>query len=142
MPTNPDPDRSLREIPDAHAFRAEVRDERGRTSMGGDQQMTEQRPARLSRDVRMRERLREAQQQETRAVGKVCTATEALVKACAKRDAIVAAAGATVAEAQAVVEKAQQALVEVSGLERAARLLGIDSAQLQRTASHGRKART
>lgn len=92
------------------------------------------------RDVHARQRLREAQQQETRAVATVWTAQQALAKACAKRDAAVAAATVAVDRAQASVADAQAALVKVSGLERAAVLLGTEVTDLRRSVNNGRRA--
>jgi hypothetical protein len=100
------------------------------------------RAARMPRDVRARERLREAQQQEARAVVAVCVAQDELGKACARRDAVLAAATAKVDQAQVAVESAQSALVRVSGLDRAAVLLSIDPAELRKIAGgrNGRRA--
>jgi hypothetical protein len=94
--------------------------------------------ARMPRDVRARERLREAQQQEAQALAAVCAAQEALAKTCAKRDAVLAAATAKVDQAQAGVESAQDALVRVSGLDRAALLLSLNPAELRKR--NGRRA--
>jgi chemotaxis regulatin CheY-phosphate phosphatase CheZ len=100
------------------------------------------RTGRLPRDVGTRERLREAQLREVDAVAVVCAAQDRLRKACTKRDAAAAAATAVVDQAQASVESAQGALVQVSGLERAALLLGIDSADLRKivSARNGRRS--
>lgn len=111
----------------------------GRSSESGVRAMSDGLPrgGRLPRDVRARERLREAQLQETEAVAAICAAEEALRKACAKRDAAVAAASATVDRARASVESAQVALVRVSGLDRAAVLLGVDTATLRKVVGAG-----
>jgi len=89
--------------------------------------------SRLPRDVHARERLREAQQAESGAVSAVYAASGALERAFAKREAAVAAADATVDQARAVLATAQAALVRVSGLDRAAALLGSTKVELRRT---------
>jgi hypothetical protein len=96
------------------------------------------RTTRMPRDVRARERLREAQQQEAQALAVVCAAQDALARTCAKRDAVLAAANGKVGQARAGVESAQGALVRVSGLDRAALLLGLDPAELRKR--NGRRA--
>lgn len=84
----------------------------------------------LPRDSRTRDRLREAQQLEARALADVCRAQETLSRICTKRDV-----------AQAALETAQAALVRASGLERAALLLAADAAALRRVANaHSRQA--
>ena len=95
---------------------------------------------RMPRDVRARERLREAQAAESRAVAAVCAAGEALSRACGRREATVAAATVKVEQAHAVVAHAQAALIAVSGLDRAAVLLGVDAGELRKNAGtrHGR----
>lgn len=99
------------------------------------------RATRPPRDTRTRERLREAQHREATAVAAVCAAEQAVHRARAKRDAIVASATVTVDQAQAALEAAQSALVAVSGIDRAALLLGIDAAALRkRVARSGRSA--
>ncbi|HZC72090.1 MAG TPA: hypothetical protein VE442_15460 [Jatrophihabitans sp.] len=98
--------------------------------------------ARMPRDVRARERLREAQQQEAQALAAVCAAQDRLAKADAKRNAVLAAATAKVGQAQAGVDSAQGALVRVSGLDRAALLLGIDPAELRKIAGARNGRRT
>lgn len=90
------------------------------------------RTGRLPRDIRARERLREAQQQEAEALVALCATQDKLRKACAKRDVAVAAAAGMVERAQASVESAQAVLVQVSGLDRAAVLLGVDRAELRK----------
>jgi hypothetical protein len=94
------------------------------------------------RDVRVRERLREAQQQEAQAMAAVCAAQHALDKACTKRDAAIAAAAAVVDRAHGSVSAAQAALVMVSGLDRAAVLLGMGANDLRRKLSNGHTAET
>jgi hypothetical protein len=98
------------------------------------------RSARQPRDVRARERLREAQLQEANAVAAVFAAQQVLQRVCAKRDAAVAAANATVEQARESVSSAQGALVSVSGLNRAAVLLGVKTSEL-RAVSASRTAR-
>jgi ferric-dicitrate binding protein FerR (iron transport regulator) len=92
------------------------------------------------RDSRARERLREAQQQETQAVASVCAAVQSLDKACAKRDAALSVAAALVEQAQESVTAAQAALVGVSGFDRAAALLGMPPRDLRRNVGRGRRA--
>lgn len=96
--------------------------------------MTQKSPraGRLPRDVRARERLREAQVQEAGAVAAVCAAQQRWSQAREKRDAALAAADAVVERAQAALEAAQSDLVGVSGLERAAMLLGIGTSELRK----------
>jgi hypothetical protein len=97
------------------------------------------RSARMPRDVRARERLREAQLRESEAVAAVCAAHDALARAAAKRDAVLASATATVDQAHASVQAAQAALVQVSGADRAAQLLGVDPAEMRKS-RNGRRA--
>lgn len=87
------------------------------------------------RDLQARERLRRAQQRESQALAAVCTAQRALDRAQGKRQAALAAADAVVEQAQTVVTDAQAGLVAVSGLERAAVLLGLDPGELRKTSS-------
>jgi hypothetical protein len=89
--------------------------------------------------VRARERLREAQLREAEAVAAVCAAQDVLARACAKRDAVLESATAVVDQAQASVHAAQTGLVQVSGVERAALLLGVGPAELRKSAN-GRRA--
>jgi hypothetical protein len=88
--------------------------------------------ARLPRNVVARERLRRAQQDEVRAVSAVCAAQCGLTAARLKRDRAAAAADALVAEAERGLAIAQTGLVEVSGLDRAGVLLGLNRAALRR----------
>jgi hypothetical protein len=94
----------------------------------------------MPRDVHTRERLRAAQQAEARAVTAVCTAQASLAGVSRKRDATIAAANSTVTTAENALARTQAALVDISGLDRAAALLGIDKATLRRavatTTSH------
>jgi hypothetical protein len=89
----------------------------------------------MPRDGRARERLREAQQREAEAVAAVFVAQGALQKARAKRDAAIASATVVVDAAEEVVAAKQAALVKVSGVERAALLLGLKATELRRTRS-------
>lgn len=84
-------------------------------------------------DIRTRERMREAQLAETKAVNAVCSAQAALVRAAAKRDRAVAAADAALRRAELELAQRQAALVGVSGLDRAAALLDTTPAKLRRT---------
>jgi hypothetical protein len=86
----------------------------------------------MPRDVQARERLREAQKAEARAVSAVCAAQDALAAAGRKRDRAVAAADAILAKAEQAVAVAHADLVEISGLARAAGLLGTDKASLRK----------
>lgn len=88
--------------------------------------------ARRPRDVHARERLRAAQRQEAQAVARVVTAQDGLGRAIAKRDSIVATADQSVQRAQRALAIAQRALVETSGLDRAAVVLGIGRGQLRK----------
>jgi hypothetical protein len=98
------------------------------------------RGGRMPRDVRARERLREAQQREAEAVAAVCAANHALGKARAKRDDALTAANAAVKRAQQAVDAARGELVKVSGLERTALLLGINPSELRKTPMLRRRA--
>lgn len=93
------------------------------------------RPRSMPRDVRTRERLRAAQAAEARAVSAVCSGQNALASACRKRDHAVAAADVTVNKAEHVLAVAQANLVDISGLDRAATLLGLDKAVLRKAAA-------
>ena len=97
------------------------------------------RGTRMPRDVRARERLRLAQQQEAQALAAVFAAQRKLDQACAKREAALEAATALVDTAQESVAAMQAALVSVSGVERAAALLDIEVAQLRRSIGNGRR---
>lgn len=87
------------------------------------------------RDLQARERLRRAQQRESEALTAVCTAQRALDRAQGKRQSALAAADAVVEQAQTVVTDAQAGLIAVSGLERAALLLGLDPGELRKITS-------
>lgn len=95
---------------------------------------------RFPRDIQARERLRQAQEAETRAVSAVCAAQDAVAAAGRKRAKAVAAADAVVAEAERSLAAAQANLVDVSGLSRAGALLGLDRTTL-RKASAAAKSR-
>ena len=97
--------------------------------------------SRMPRDVRARERLREAQQKESRAVAAVCAAGDALGRACAKRDAVYTTATVKVERAEAELDSARASLVQVSGLDRAALLLGLEAAELRKSVA-SRSSRT
>lgn len=77
---------------------------------------------RLPKDVRARERLREAQAAESRALAKVCAAG---ARRTAAEDAL--------REAEAKHAAAQGELVEISGLNRAAALLSTTPSSLRRS---------
>lgn len=87
---------------------------------------------RLPRNLDARERLQRAQQAEATAVATVYRAEAQLTKAQAKYDTALAAATAFVDQARDGVAAAQQALVAVSGRDRAAQLLGVSSAELRK----------
>ena len=95
------------------------------------------RPRSMPKDIRTRERLRTAQAAEAHAVAAVCSAETALVAIRGKRDAAIAKADAAVAGAEHVVAAAQAELVTVSGLDRAARLLGHEKVVLRKALSVG-----
>jgi hypothetical protein len=89
-------------------------------------------PSRMPRDVHARERLRQAQQAEAVAVAAVVAAIAVLDRAKSKRDVAIAAAEAVVERAAAGVADAEVALIGVSGLDRAALLLGVNRAHLRK----------
>ena len=91
--------------------------------------------ARLPRDLEARERLQRAQQAEAAAVANVYRADAQLAKAHAKYDAAVAAATKIVDQARDGVAQAQAALVDISGRDRAAQLLGITKADIRKTST-------
>lgn len=91
----------------------------------------------MPKDGLARERLRAAQAAEARAVTAVCFAEDVLVGVRRKRDSAVAKADAAVAKAEQVVAAAQAELVAVSGLDRAATLLGHEKVVLRRALSAG-----
>ena len=94
---------------------------------------------RLPLDVHTRQRLREAQNAEGRAVKAVCSAQAAVDSARAKRDSLYAAADRIVERAENRLTSAQAQLVEVSGLDRAAGLLGTNRNVLRRAIATARE---
>jgi hypothetical protein len=93
------------------------------------------RPARKPADPRAREHLREAQAAEAGALATVCAAEAKVASMVAKRDKARATADAWVAEASALLDTARSELAAVSGLDRAAVLLGINKNELRRSLS-------
>src|SRR4051794_25949729 len=81
--------------------------------------------ARIPRDREARERLREAQQAEARAVAEVYRAEAGLTRAEAKYEDTLAVAGAAVEQAKADRDRMRSKLVGISGCDRAAQLLGL-----------------
>ena len=94
---------------------------------------------RLPLDVHTRQRLREAQNAEGQAVKAVCSAQAAVDSARAKRDSLYAAANRIVERAENRLTSAQAQLVEVSGLDRAAGLLGANRNVLRRAIATARE---
>lgn len=90
------------------------------------------RPAKPA-DPRTRERVRQAQAVETRAVAAVCAAEAKVAKVTAQRDKARAVADAWVAGASARLDAARAELAAVSGVDRAALLLGIGKTELRRS---------
>lgn len=86
-------------------------------------------------DPHARERLREAQATEARAVAAVYAAEAGRDKAIARRDEAIAAATAVVDAADADLAAARAALVAVSGVDRAASLLGATRSELRRASA-------
>lgn len=93
------------------------------------------RATRKPADPRARDRLREAQAAETRALATVCAAETKVASAIAKRDKACATADSWVADANSVLAVARADLVSVSGVDRAALLLGISKTELRRSLS-------
>lgn len=100
--------------------------------------MTGRSGSRLPRDVRARERLRAAQQAEAAAVAAVVAAQEAMRRSESRHAEAIANAQARVDKARAVLTDAQAGLVRVSGLDRAAGVLGVSRAALRRTVAAAR----
>jgi len=98
--------------------------------------MTDRSRAPMPRDVHTRERVRDAQAAEAAAVTAVCTAQAALARQIGRRDRAIAAADATVHAAVSALADRQAGVVKVSGLERAALLLGVSKAELRRAIAH------
>lgn len=94
---------------------------------------TRTRSTRKPTDPRARERLREAQAAETRALATVCDAETRVAAAIAKRDRAYATADSWVAEANATLDVARADLASVSGADRAALLLEISKTELRRS---------
>jgi hypothetical protein len=90
--------------------------------------------ARKPSDPSARQRLRQAQLAESRALSRVCDAEARLKTAIARRDSAYATADGWVAAASALLDGARAELAVVSGLDRAALLLGIGKAELRRSA--------
>jgi hypothetical protein len=91
------------------------------------------RSARKPADALARERLREAQAAESQALSAVCVAESKVESALAKRDKAYATADSWVADANAVLDIARSELAAVSGVDRAALLLGITKTELRRS---------
>jgi len=83
-------------------------------------------------DLAARERLRQAQVAESRATAAVYAAMEALGAAIAKREEANAAATVVVDSAAGALTLARADLVAVSGLDRAAMLLGVSKPELRK----------
>lgn len=90
--------------------------------------------SKLPTDVQARERLREAQAVEATATAAVYNAHDALAAATAKRDALLAAASEAVFCADTALAASYAELISVSGLDRAALLLGLTKSELRRSA--------
>lgn len=86
-------------------------------------------------DGEARNRLRAAQVAECRALAAVGSATRSLAKRRRQVTQQVMALNADVRTAELAVRRAQAELVGISGLERAADLLGVHPKQLRRTLS-------
>ena len=86
-------------------------------------------------DPRARERLREAQAVEARAVVAAYIAEAKVATAITKRDKAHAIAEGWVAEATDLLDRARADLVSISGTDRAALLLGIGKPELRRSLS-------
>lgn len=85
------------------------------------------------RDPHARERLREAQAAESRAVASVYAAEAKVEAAIIKRDNARATADGWVADATDLRDQARADLVSVSGADRAALLLGLGKLELRRS---------
>ena len=84
-------------------------------------------------DPRARERLREAQAVEARTVAAVYGAESRVERAAAKRDRAREVADVWVTDAVRVLDRARADLVSVSGVDRAALLLGLSRSELRRS---------
>jgi hypothetical protein len=85
-------------------------------------------------DLHARERLREAQAAEASATNAVYSATDVLHAAINKRDQARAVATVAVDAAEIKLAATRAELVTVSGLDRAAMLLGVSTAALRKAA--------
>ena len=86
-------------------------------------------------DPGARERLREAQAVEARAVVAAYVAEAKVATAITKRDKAHAIAEEWVADATGLLDRARADLVSISGADRAALLLGISKLELRRSLS-------
>ena len=86
-------------------------------------------------DSRARERLREAQAVEARAVVAAYVAETKVATAITRRDKAQAIAERWVADATDLLDRARADLVSISGADRAAMLLGISKPELRRSLS-------
>lgn len=119
-------------IPDAWTVRV-YRSATANLEDGGAPMTTpSKRSTRRPRDDHARNRLQRAQQLESEALADVYVARENVTKACSRRDAAIAVATARVEHAQRAAESAEEALVRVSGLDRAALLLGVETTTLRK----------
>jgi hypothetical protein len=94
---------------------------------------TRTRSARKPADPSARERLREAQAAEARALSCVCDAEAKMASAIAKRDKARVTANGWVAAASALLDTARSEMASVSGADRAALLLDISKTELRRS---------
>jgi hypothetical protein len=121
---------------DAHPTRSPSRHQSNRLYQLERTVVSEQSRSRPT-NIHARERLREAQAAEARALKAVCRAETALIAARNKRDESIAKADAAVSNAEKIVAATQAELVGISGLDRAARLLAHDKTVLRKTISAG-----
>jgi hypothetical protein len=82
-------------------------------------------------DSSTRDRLRRAQKAERESLRKYTTASRRVAAEFAKRDQVLSAHGALIDKAQAELAKALSALVTVSGVDRAAVLVGLAPADVR-----------
>jgi hypothetical protein len=90
---------------------------------------------RMPLDAEARARLREAQAAEASATSAVYSASATLDVAVAKRDKLLSTASVAVTDAEAALGESYSHLVSVSGLDRAALLLGLPRATLRKAAA-------
>jgi hypothetical protein len=83
-------------------------------------------------DLTKREKLRTAQADESRALSDCCQAQRQAERATARRDKVMAELTASVDQAEAELGAVMAVLVEVSGIDRAARLLETTTLDLRR----------